>query len=300
MFLLLPIELRQLILSFLTRKEYKRIVPCKSLLLCRSYLSLNKFVKFKRLPKALPIVKLSSQELEKLFIECCRIGNVWLVDKLIINFKVDPSACDISSCGNYYKISCRCMYLDSSDDPLSRNNAAICIASRFGRLEVVERLLQDPRVDPSTDNNHAIYVASRKGHLKVLERLLQDPRVDPLIYPNYLISFVLGEDPSAYNNQAIRFASRKGQLKVVERLLLNPRVDPSACNNEAVLLASEKGRLKVVVRLLQDPRVDPSAYNNYALRTASENGHAKVVEKLMQDPRVSSSLSKSRKKCNLM
>ena len=32
MILTLPIELRELILSYLTRKEYKQSVPCKSLL----------------------------------------------------------------------------------------------------------------------------------------------------------------------------------------------------------------------------------------------------------------------------
>ena len=50
-------------------------------------------------------------------------------------------------------------------------------ACRFGRLEIVELLLQDPRVDPSASSNRAIRIASQNGFSKIVERLLEEPSV---------------------------------------------------------------------------------------------------------------------------
>jgi surface antigen len=54
------------------------------------------------------------------------------------------------------------------------------MASRYGHIAVVERLLQDPRVDPSADDDDAFDLASKYGHVAVVNRLLQDPRVNKL------------------------------------------------------------------------------------------------------------------------
>jgi ankyrin repeat protein len=146
----------------------------------------------------------------------------------------------------------------------------IVLASLFGNLEIVERLLQDERVDPSALNNYAIRSAAEYGHLAVVDGLLQDKRVDP----------------SARNNAAIRSAAKNGHLAVVDRLLQDGRVDPSALNNYAIRSAAENGHLAVVDRLLRDARVDPSAYNNGAIRDAAKNGHLAVIDRLLQDERV--------------
>ena len=166
---------------------------------------------------------------------------------------------------------------DPRVDPSVLDNFAIRRASAYGHLAVVDRLLRDPRIDPSADNNLAIRLASEKGHLAVVDRLLQDPRVDP----------------SAWDSWAIRWASENGHLAVVDRLLQEPRVDPSADKNWAIRFASERGHLPVVERLLQDPRVDPSADSNYAIRRASVWGRLAVVNRLLQDPRVNGSVIKS-------
>src|SRR3990167_9224825 len=104
---------------------------------------------------------------------------------------------------------------DQADDLLS--------ASKNGRLDIVERLLEDQRVDPSDQNNISIIFASENGHLDVVERLLQDERVDP----------------SSQDNQSIILASENGHLGVVERLLQDRRVDPSDQNNEALRVSLE-------------------------------------------------------------
>ena len=298
MLLSLPVELQQLILSFLTRKEYKQTVSSKSLLLCKSYLSLRKFSKLKELPKVL----LSTKELENLFLKSCESDNDWLVDKLINKFKVDPSlrnnkAIMIASLtghritGNYYynrfKVGKR-LLKDSRDcaeaqstvglsrprtDPSVDNNYAIIEASKYGYFEVVEELLKHPNVDPSAWSNNAIREASENGHLEVVETLLKHPNVDP----------------SDCDNYAIIRASQNGHWKIVERLLLDPRVNPSADNNCAIRLASEYDHLEVVDILLQDRRVNPSANNNDAIGLASSRGHLRVVERLLLDPRVNPS-----------
>ena len=81
----LPKELRLLILSFLTRKEYKATVPCKSLLLCKSYHSISDFARFDEIPK----ISLSDQEKEKLFLMSCEFNNLRLTNWLLKQ-GVDP------------------------------------------------------------------------------------------------------------------------------------------------------------------------------------------------------------------
>jgi ankyrin repeat protein len=58
---------------------------------------------------------------------------------------------------------------------------AIGSASRKGHVEIVKRLLQDPRVDPTVDGQYAIKFASINGHYKVVKLLLKDHRVGKVI-----------------------------------------------------------------------------------------------------------------------
>ena len=142
-------------------------------------------------------------------------------------------------------------------DPSYKNDLPINLASEYGHLPVVERLLQDRRVDPSAINNFAIRMASYNGHLPVVERLLQDERVDP----------------SADKNFAIENASENGYLPVVNRLLQDKRVDPSANKNHAVIWASNAGHLPIVRRLLQDIRVRKSLSPEYLQHFMKQVGY---------------------------
>ena len=224
MILELPLDLQKLILSYLTRKEYRATVPCKALLLCESYLNLNAFAKLNKLP----IIQLSSSEKIHFFLESCKLGH-WRVVRFLLK---DPND----------------KHLKRLVDPSADNNIAIRLASTEGHKEVVEILLEDPRVDPSDINNITIRYASESDHKEVVEMLLKDLRVDP----------------SADNNYAIRWASINGHKEVVEILLK----DPSS--------ASAERR----VALRPDSRVDPSADNNWAKRWASLKGHKEIVEML--------------------
>jgi hypothetical protein len=62
-------------------------------------------------------------------------------------------------------------YLDDlSFDPTSEDNLAIRVASENGLLQVVAKLLDDPRVDPSACNNYAIRNAGKLMNKFVMRR----------------------------------------------------------------------------------------------------------------------------------
>ena len=82
----LPEELREIIISYLTRKEYKDTVPCKALLLCKSYLSLEDYCKLTVIPKIL----LSDKEREVLLLTSCKNNNLFLL-RWSLKKGVDPS-----------------------------------------------------------------------------------------------------------------------------------------------------------------------------------------------------------------
>ena len=96
--------------------------------------------------------------LNQLFTNICREGNLDSVKLLIQDHRVDPSAQD---------------------------NYSIIYASNNGHLEVVKLLLQDSRVDPSAQDNYSIIRASENGYLEVVKLLLQDPRIDEEIKEIY-------------------------------------------------------------------------------------------------------------------
>lgn len=134
MFSLLPSELRQLILSYLSRREYKAIVPYKNLLLCKSYLSMEDFCK----TKVIPLILLSDQEKEQLFLNGCKYDNL-ILTKWLLKQSIDFSI-------NY--------------------NSAILLASEYGHKKIVEFMIVELGIDPSCNNNCIIRSASKNGHKK--------------------------------------------------------------------------------------------------------------------------------------
>ena len=82
----------------------------------------------------------------------------------------------------------------------------LSLASQYGHLNVVNRLLDDPRVDPSIKRDKALRDAVRGGHLNIVNRLLEDPRVNP--------------------NEALHNAIFGNNLDIVLRFLQDPRTNP--------------------------------------------------------------------------
>ncbi len=157
-------------------------------------------------------------------------------------------------------------------DPSADNNLPIQVASEQGYLNVIERLLQDPRVNPGDNGNMSIINAIYKGHLNVAKRLLRDQRINPNNKTRVLGSTILGE------------AAKKGYLDLVDLILQDPRTDPSIKNNEALTSAIKNANLELVDMLLSHPRLVITAndYLSEVMFSADDN----IMDRLEQDPRV--------------
>lgn len=163
--------------------------------------------------------------------------------------------------------------LTKSNHDVDKLHKIFMIAAEEGNAEVVERLLQDPRIDPGVRDNYAIRKASKKGNVDVVRVLLQDPRVDP----------------SADISYTIREASRGGHFETVKLLLENGRARPEALNNFPLKIAVLRGHDEVVKLLLTDPRVDPTVDNYYLIDRAIQgpyNNNIELAKILLSSPLV--------------
>lgn len=87
----LPKELKEIIISYLTRKEYKASVPCKDLLVCDSYLPMKDFV----LKRKLPIVQLTSSEQREFLIRAICNKDIYLCKKILNYYHSNNKKIDI-------------------------------------------------------------------------------------------------------------------------------------------------------------------------------------------------------------
>ncbi len=153
-------------------------------------------------------------------------------------------------------------------DPTKDNNYPLRSASKYGHVEVVRLLLNDPRVDPSDKDDYSIGVASENGHTDVVRLLLQHPKTNP----------------SADNNHAFNHACRRGHMEIAKLLLSDPRFNDENINEHSIGRASRSGRTELVRLLLQDHRIDPSHNDNYSIIFASFEGYVDIVKILITDP----------------
>ncbi len=71
--------------------------------------------------------------------------------------------------------------LNNGFDPACNENTPFIYACYYNHLNIVNYLLEDPRVDPTDRNNEAYTLSERNGNTKVIERLRQDERISRLI-----------------------------------------------------------------------------------------------------------------------
>lgn len=118
------------------------------------------------------------------------------------------------------------------------------LAAGSGELELVRRLLADPRhgLSPTiqTDLFKAMYAAAGEGHADILDLLL---RADPCCYIGDLES-------------TLWLASARGSADAVALLLADGRASPASRDCAPVYSAAAKGHAHVLQLLLHDPRVD--------------------------------------------
>lgn len=159
--------------------------------------------------------------------------------------------------------------------------AALLQAMESNRLEIVDRLLRDPRLDLPGD----VIAGCLKGTIRYsgrscvgVARVVQDPRMDF----------------SDCGDELARLAARNGHNEVVDALLRHRsfHADPAAAAEGQLIRAAEAGDLRSVERLLADARVNPAADDNASLSAAVGAGHATVMERLLLDPRVDASITR--------
>lgn len=228
-------------------------------------------------------------------------GRLAVVERLLADPLVDPGAAHPKAAASRYcGDRSREDAMLSGDLPLEYgdvNDEALRVAAAGGHLEVVARLLADPRVSPASgDACPAFEVAVHRGHVGVARVLLADARC------------VLGD----FAYRALHIAAGQGNAAMVDLLLRDGRCDPSpplqehrssrcrtvwqqievggnALEVDQALLpiaaAAAKGFVTVVDLLLADPRVDPTLCCNLALDRAMKGHHIAVVERLLAHPR---------------
>ena len=190
-------------------------------------------------------------------------------------------------------------------DPAFDNQFMLRYACSHGKLDIVNLLLQDPRVDPSVQDNAPIKIAAGNGFANIVQRLLQDPRVDPSIHDQYLLKDTIQKgkneilkillkdrrvDPSADNEWALRTAIGSNDAQLLEILFTDDRVNPAFNNNFMIENIATYGRTKLMKLFLKHPRVDPTINNQYPLKIAVANGHVETVRELLTDERVDPSV----------
>lgn len=167
--------------------------------------------------------------------------------------------------------SSRAGTLGASRYVMPRQGAPLTAAAASGHVDVMRRLLDDPRlaVDPAARHNEALIAAAAWGQAAAVD---------------FLLTYRRGRNANAAPATASEAA--EADIPQAEAHIPQAEVDPAARGNEALLWACYGGHIAVVHRLLADPRVDPSARCQAAVIAAAAQGHAAVVERLQADPRV--------------
>lgn len=139
------------------------------------------------------------------------LGRAEIIKILLADGRMDPmfeGGSALYRAMRLYKNDCvYAFYADPRVD-FANINISIVWAAERNELNMVERLLLDPRIDPSVAENGAIREAARNGNIAVVKRLLKDRRVDP----------------SACDNFALSAASFKKYREIEVLLLADPRV----------------------------------------------------------------------------
>ena len=115
---------------------------------------------------------------------CCRKNEIDLIKRLLKDYNIDPSYPDNrhvrrACLGNKLEllnILLEDLRVSFNYDHKCRTFPLVC---HHGYIEIIKRLLQDPRIDPSLDDNEAIKYAYEADKQDIVDLLLKDPRVNP-------------------------------------------------------------------------------------------------------------------------
>ncbi|KAJ3146873.1 hypothetical protein HK101_002268 [Irineochytrium annulatum] len=161
---------------------------------------------------------------------------------------------------------------DDNADDSGRFTNLLALAARYGKWDLVARLIRLPYFDPTSEGAQLVWDAIERGDDQGLAVLINDGRI------------LLNTD----NNRAIRTAAALGRADMVELLMsraCKDRVDPTVNESEPLRSACARGDARMARELLKDARVDPSARGHEALKLAAALGNVEIVKILMKDGR---------------
>jgi Ankyrin repeats (3 copies) len=101
-------------------------------------------------------------------------GYVEVVRLLLNDDRVDPKGTIYCAASSGQASVVELMLQDPREKP---DDILFHFAAARGRLNVIEVLLQDGRPDPSSFNNSALKIAQNNGYTEMIELLMNDPRV---------------------------------------------------------------------------------------------------------------------------
>ncbi|KAJ3139374.1 hypothetical protein HK100_011779 [Physocladia obscura] len=149
------------------------------------------------------------------------------------------------------------------------NNELIKCA-RYGRSNMFDVLISDPRASISIVGNNALMLAIRNGYDRIVTKLLQHPQ---LTLSNEIEYFSI--------------ASERGYTSIVETMLNDCRFSVTACVDSQLLKSIlVNGHVKVIKLLLNDPRLEISAATATNLFDhAVVRGKVEILQLLLTDRR---------------
>ena len=156
-------------------------------------------------------------------------------------------------------------------------------AALRGNLNIVVSLLDRPEINVNQSDSlgaTALYLAAQNGHLNVVKALLKHPNID------VNLSLKNGSSP-------LYIASFKNYPHVVDELLKNHKINVNATlsnyNETSLCIATLKGNLEVVNELLKHPKINVNCVDCYGytpLLIATEYGFTEIVKALIKNQSV--------------
>jgi ankyrin repeat protein len=181
--------------------------------------------------------KETPRAIRQALITCCIEGNVTVAKCIIARRVIDVTSTDA--------------------------NSPLCLAAKYGNLQVVELFFEDVDILFSQEHlAHAITWAAEEGHLDIIQFL--ESR---------------GGDIHYNNDWALCQAARFGQVVIVEYLLHN---GANPCVHENLPVRSAPfGKSEKVLNLLLQRGVDVHANHEEALVNAASEGNVNMVKMLI-------------------
>jgi len=157
----------------------------------------------------------------------------------------------------------------------SNGSQALIEVSELGHTSIVRLLLDDVRVDPAYKNNAALNAAASYGRYDIVQMLISHPAVDPYVQMDHFI-----KDP------VLVFAACKyGWVDLLKQIILDEKFMSIDMNQVPIITACERGQIEVVKLCLElrhtSKFFDPTYASFTPLIRACNNGHLDILKLLL-------------------